>query len=266
MQTSPCEAWEPLCAKFPEDPTEGQQEIIDNALLVATEILWKRTKKQFGMCEYTIRPCRKDCAPSGPLIPTTGWFDVAGWRYPFPALIGGEWFNLACGKCKTGCSCDSISEVRLPYPVQEVTQVLIDGEELPSDAYRVDEYMYLVRLDGQEWPKCNDLNLDDTEEGTWSVTALYGQEVPYTGRMAVGELATEIYRHCTGDEDCQLPTAVVTQITRQGVSKTLFNGDFSSGNIGLYWCDLFLSQENPTHTGTATILNLDGPTHRRVNT
>src|SRR5690554_1022583 len=183
MQTKPCAPWDYLCARFPNDPTEEEQLIIDQSVLTATEILWKRTKRQFGTCEYTLRPCKEDCLPSGPFIPQAGWTDVSGWSYPFPALIGGAWVNLACGKCETGCSCSAISEVKLPYPISSITQVLIDGEELPDDAYRVDEYQYLVRTDGGEWPACNDLNLSDTEPGTWSVTAQYGQEVPFTGQM-----------------------------------------------------------------------------------
>lgn len=265
METRPCNAWEPLCAKFPEDPTDEEQEVIEYALLTATEILWKRTKRQFGTCEYTLRPCKKECFPTGPFIPQSSWVDATNWTYPFPALIGGAWINIACGKCKTGCSCSSISEIRLPYPVSSVTQVLIDGEELPSSAYRIDEYQYLVRTDGQEWPRCNDLNLDDDEEGTWSVTAEYGQEVPYTGRMAVGELATEIFRHCVEDPSCQLPTAVVSQIQRQGVTKDL--RELMNGDIGLYWSDIFIKNENPTGaTATARFVDLDGPTHRRVGT
>lgn len=264
--TGPCEAWPTLCTDYPEEATPQQ---IADAEMAATEYLWMRSKQQFGMCSMKLRPCRKECFPAWPWIPASGWFDVSGmsWPFPAPALVGGKWFNIACGSCTSGCSCSRVSEVQLPYPVADVTEVRVDGAVLPDSAYRVDDWRLLVRLDGGEWPRCNDLNLADTEPDTWSVTAQYGTAVPVLAQQAAGQLATEIVKQCTGAGDCLIPASSVQQIQRQGVTKTFFNGDaFARGKTGLTYPDMFLAGYNPSNTGVAVIFDIDGERHRRVGT
>jgi len=266
LDTGPCEPWPTLCTSYPDDVDPA---LIEQAEMIATEVLWEGTKRQYGLCSMTLRPCREDCFPAWPWIPATGWFDVGGlsWPFPAPALVGGKWFNIACGSCSSGCSCSSVSEVALPYPVANVTEVRVDGEVLDPAAYRVDDWRLLIRLDGLDWPSCNDLNLEDTEEGTWSVTAQYGKAVPHLGQMAAGQLATEIVKRCVGASDCLLLESTVQQITRQGVTKVFFDAAaFSAGRTGLYWADLFLNRKNPSNTGIATIFDIDGERGRRVNT
>lgn len=264
--TGPCEPWPLICEAFPED---ASQEIIDQAAEIATEVLWMGSKQQFGTCEVALRPCRKDCFPAWPWVPSSGWFDVSGmsWPFPAPALVGGTWFNIACGGCESGCSCSSLSEVKLPYPVSSIVEVKVDGAVLPPSAYRVDNWSLLVRLDGEQWPSCNDLNLDDTQPDTWSVTARYGTEVPELGKLAAGELASEIVKRCVGGNGCKLPSSTVRQVQRQGVTKVFFDSAaFEKGRTGLYWSDMFLNRFNPMNTGIATIFDIDGQQHRRVNT
>lgn len=263
----PCDPWPVECADFPEG---ASQDIIDFAIMAATEAIWSRTKKMYGLCAMKLRPCRKDCLPAGPWIPSRGWYNVSAmaWPWPQPALIGGKWFNIACGICQNGCSCSRIFQVELPYPVADVTEVKIDGVVLNPSAYRVDSWRYLLRLDGEDWPRCNDLNFEDTELDTWSVTAQYGTQVPDLGKLAVGELATEIVRRCTGAKGCKLPASTVQSVTRQGVTKVFFDADaaFKNGAVGLYWSDLFINTVNPTHTSPASIFDIDGPRQRRVGT
>lgn len=264
--TGPCAPWPTLCTAYPEEATAQQ---IADAEEIATEYLWMRSKQQYGLCTLTLRPCRKECFPAWPWIPATGWHDVSGlsWPFPAPALVGGQWFNIACGSCTSGCSCSSLSEVQLPYPVATVTEVKVDGVVLPQTAYRVDDWRLLVRLDGGEWPRCNDLNLADTEKGTWSVTAQYGTAIPKLGQMAAGQLATEIVKRCVGAKGCLLPATTVQQVTRQGVTKTLFNAAaFAGARTGLTYPDMFLSNINPSNTGVATIFDIDGEHARRVGT
>ena len=138
------------------------------AVSTATETLYALTGMRFGLCEVTLRPCRDDCGDGrfyddfGP--PWTAQY------WPQPALIGGLWLNLTCGSCSSGCSCSEVSEVRLPAPVYDITEVVIDGAVLAASAYRLDNNRILVRTDGQRWPRCNDLS-EDSGPGTWSVTA-----------------------------------------------------------------------------------------------
>lgn len=261
----PCEPWPYTCADFPADPTSEEQDLIDRMLMASTEILWSRTKKMFGTCQLTLRPCRKECWPTGHWIGwAPGWQNASGWSWPFPTLVGGQWINLGCGSCAGPCSCSVVHETVLPYPVFDVLQVRVDGIVLDPSAYKVDNSRLLVRVDGQPWPVCNDLSKQDTEPGTWSVTALYGRAVPETGQLANGQLASALFKACTGAKDCPLPQSTIRQITRQGVTKVFFDATeaFKSGKIGLYYPDLFIHTFNPSSSGVTSIYAIDGPRRR----
>lgn len=263
LDSGPCQNWPPICDDFPDDPTPEQQTLIDNAVQAATEALWERTHRRFGLCTIKLRPCREDCWPSFP----TGWHNLSGLSWPFPVLVGGNWINIACGYCSGSCSCSQLSQVVLPSPVAEVTEVKVDGVILDPSAYRVDDWRFLVRLDGDEWPRCNDLRLADTEAGTWSVTASYGEMVPTLGSFAVGQLANEIYKACPGGAggSC-LPTATVRQVTRQGVTTVHFDAEtaFAKGKIGLYFPDLFIATYNPSGRRRAKLYDIDKRRGRNV--
>jgi len=235
------------------------------AVSMATEFLWAATGMRFGVCQVTLRPCRRECQ-------TSGFYDDFGppWastHYPQPALVGGLWFNLTCGSCAGDCWCTPVSEVRLPAPVNTIVEVKIDGTPLVSGAYRVDNNRLLVRTDGGEWPHCNDLNLDDTEPGTWSVTATYGEALPEGASLAVGQLACEIARAAAGG-DCKLP-AGVQQLVRQGVTISYPDvGElFRQGRTGLYLVDMFIATWNPYGLKQRSrVYNVDRPSVRRAGT
>lgn len=253
----PCEPWP---AHFTCDISCESPSATGAAVQMATEVLWALSGRQFGLCEVTLRPCRKDCVDQiywgNQFLPWQG-------SYPQPALIGGQWFNLVCGGCGGDCACTSISEVVLPNVVNEILEVKVDGEILEEDEYRVDNGNLLVRL-GADWPHCQELNLPDTEPGTWSVTAEYGLEVPELGQWAVGELACELMTLMRGEE-CRLP-ANVARMTRQGVSFD-FTTLMSGGKLGMYWSDLFLGAVNPGGlTSRAKTYSVDHPGPRRVGT
>lgn len=236
-----CEVWEPIwtCAL----PTSAYA-ITGDAVQIASEILWALTARRFGLCTITLRPCRSSCYDSS----WGGWNDW--WEYgtyPTPTLYNGLWYNITCGSCTDGCSCTTLSEVILPGPVYEVTSVKVDGSILIKNTdYRLDDYRKLVRLGGNEWPLCNDLNLEDTESGTWSVTISQGVPVPRLGRIAVGVLATEIAKMLICDSTCALPKSVQS-LSRQGVNMTFFDPTeaFENKRTGLYIPDLFISTYNP---------------------
>lgn len=243
----PCAAWEPIwCVDLPT----AAAEISGHAVTMATEILWARSGMRFDQCVLTVRPCRQDCFDAGNY---GGFWWQLGTLYPQPALINGNWYNLTCGSCTDGCSCATVSEILLPGPVTAVNSVKVDGVALASSDYRLDNWRKLIRLDGELWPLCNNLNLEDTEEGTWSVTLTYGQPVPTSGRMAVGELAYQLILACLGDSCCVLPYQV-QQVARQGVTikypdvSDMFGMDQNGrvvNRIGLQYCELFLDAVNP---------------------
>lgn len=259
----PCDPWPVrwVCDVSAESPAATRI-----AVESATRILWALTGRQFGTCTTTLRPCRQDCTESWP----HGGWDMWGLptTYGYGYLDGMYWYPLGCGGCNSGsCGCERVAETRLPDVVSSVTQVKIDGAVLSPSAYRVDNNRLLVRTDGQQWPRCNNLNKNDTDTGTWSVTAVYGQDVPEGGKLAAGELACEILKAMRG-EDCRLP-AGVTQLVRQGVTISVpdFGDILMHGRTGLYLCDMFIMSENPGHLRQrGRVYSVDHPTQRRAGT
>jgi hypothetical protein len=110
----------------------------------------------------------------------------------------------------------------------------------------------MADVDGnrQFWPSCQRLDLDDTEEGTFSVSYLHGVNVPQPGKDAAAQLACEIYKSCPGNEGvgtCALPKNA-TRVTKQGITIELgaLGFDRRKGwDTGMKLVDAFLSAYNP---------------------
>lgn len=241
------------------------------AIQAATDFLFLATAQRYTSCEVTLRPCRDNCY--GGIVGQSGYGYPMWWDsgYPWPVNMGGGvWINMACGYCGDGCSCSVVSQVILPGPIQSVTQVLVDGVVLtPEVDYRVDDFRKLVRLGGAQWPVCNNYNLADTEVGTWSVTAVYGEPFPEggLGSIAMGQLFCAFVADLVGAE-CELPSNI-TELTRQGISMSFndVNEVLETGYTGLKWVDQFIRQVNPGGLAARTvIMDLDGPTYRAVGT
>ena len=250
----PCEVWPvvwscPLSAEV--------MAVTGIALEAASAVLWARSGRRFSLCSTTLRPCRADCADGSYLY--DGW-----WAWPSsprPRFFQGVWTNVTCGFCQDGCSCSVVSRVRLPVPVSSITSVVIDGATMPASAYQLYDYRDLIRQDGGEWPRCNNLSVPDGSPGTWSITAVYGEDVPMLGRMAVGELAAEFAKAIACDASCQLPQPV-QQLTRQGVSMSFLdpNEVYANGRLGLRLSDMFLSTYNPDGLrAAARVYSVDHP-------
>lgn len=239
------------------------------AVAAATDILWAMSGMRFGTTTVTVRPCRRECRPTSfpgfvwDAWPGTGLSPLfqAGGGWPWPVMDAG------CGSCAGSCSCTSLSEILFPDTVSAVTEVKVDGAVVVTGGYRLDDNRLLVRL-GSIWPYCQNLNLADTEVGTFSVTVQMGEAVPKAGEWAVGELACEYLRAMRG-ENCQLPRNI-SSIARQGVSITLpdLTTSIKEGRLGLRLCDLFLHAVNPNSLqDRARTFSVDGPrAHRRVGT
>jgi len=151
--------------------------------------------------------------------------------------------------------------------VSSIVSVKLDGAAMPTGSYRMDNNRLLVRTDGQRWPFCQDMSKADTEVGTWSVTAVIGEDVPQGAALAMGEMACEIIKAGQG-QDCRLPPGV-TQLVRQGV--TIQYPDvgqlLKDGRTGLYLVDLFLASENPDGLKQrGRVYSVDRPPHRRAGT
>lgn len=243
------------------------------ALQAASDVLYRLSGQQFGVCTFVFRPCKANCASDSALwgggfgTYGGGWWQWAGGGgWPRPFLFDGAWFNLTCGSCFGSCSCTPLSRALLPAPVHSIVDVKVDGVSLvPGVDYRVDNYRELIRLGGHSWPDCQDMSLPDTADNTWSVTAAIGQEVPTMGRIAVGELMCDLLSNCAGGP-CVTPRTA-TNITRQGVTIDLptIQEMLAQGFTGLRNVDLFVSTYNPNRLqAPPMVFDIDGENWRRT--
>ena len=231
----PCEDWP---VYWTCDVATYSPELTGYAVSAASRVLWALSGRRFGQCTATLRPCADDCGD---------WAAVPLWGVPSLLVSRSPWdfYRLPyCAGCSPGgCSCTHIPTVRLPDGVSRVVEVRLDGTPMATGSYRLDGRS-LMRTDGSAWPRCNNLARSDDQPGTWSVTAILGEPVPDSGRLAMGELACEILKASSG-VDCRLPPGV-TQLVRQGV--TIQYPDMGQllrdGRTGLYLVDLFLASEN----------------------
>lgn len=237
LDVSCCDGWDAFTAE--------QQ---DAAAAWATGILDNLTGRRFAQCPVKLRPCgeRQGCFFGGYLAWPVNSPASSGsgfpWMIPFVGA-GGVWRNCTCaGLCKCRATC----EAKLPYPVAEVVEVVSEGVVLDPDAYRLDDGNILVRTDGDCFPRCQDLDLDDTEPNTWSVTLRPGEVLPRIGAIAAGRLACEFAKLCAGDADCALPEQLIS-LSRNGVEVQVADPQqfLDNGLTGIQEVDLFIRSVNP---------------------
>lgn len=253
MDVGPCQTWDISCSCC--DTSTVSPSVTGAAAAAATEVLWALSGRRFGECAVTLFPCRdNECS---------GWAGAEPWGggWYTPALIDGLWYNLGCGAgCGSGCDCNTVHKFTLPGPVARIVQIVIDGDVVPTGSYVLTEGRHVYRIDGDEWPRCND------PPGSWSATVTYGHEVPSLGLMAAAELMCEMVKACTPGEVCRLPINITAQ-TRQGISQQFIDTRqlLEQGFVGLYLSDLFIQTFNPGHlTGRPRVYNPDRPTPRWV--
>lgn len=145
---------------------------------------------------------------------------------------------LRCRGCATSpCCCRPRERLDLGLDyVSGVSEVVIDGEVLDPESYRVDSFRWLVRLDGETWPRCADLTEPDAFQVTWT----YGRAIPIGGQLAAAALARELALPCVGGK-CQIPQHV-TSVTRDNVTYTILDSlrIFTEGRTGVGIADLWL--------------------------
>lgn len=238
LPVGPCSAWttSDAAAACCNAELGTDTSPLDDYVYAASELLFQYSGRIYsGLCEKTVRPpCRPGCG-CGYQVLSRGYVVPGPWW---------DWWAVTEGPCQP-------SRVLLSgYPVRQITEVKIDGSLLASTEYGLLDYRWLVRKNDEWWPRCQDLSLDDTEEGTWSVTYTYGQPAPISGQLAAAELACEMYKACVaGTGECALPTGV-TRLVRQGVviEKLAFTAWGLQQGIwrtGLTRVDAFLNWANP---------------------
>lgn len=168
-------------------------------------------------------------------------------------------FCRPCGCAATSCCCRDRATFDLSlagrYPVDSVSEVLVAGAVLPAASYRVDDWRWLVRLDGDSWPRC----VDVVDEPTgFAVTWTYGVPISDGGREAAATMVYELARKCAG-LDCQVPEHVTT-VSREGTTYVVLDSFkmLSEGRTGFFWPDLWLMARNQARTaGTTTVGGID---------
>jgi len=222
-----CVPWQPNMACSPEWDTLDP-DLQERSTALAWSAIRLLTGGMVGGCPVLLRPCAS--APCHSCVNELR-----------PYLSGGVWFNATpCGGW--GCSCDPLSEVVFPGRVAQVTEVRQDGVVVVPSRYRLDGNR-LLRIDGIAWLACQDMTLPDTQPGTLSVAYVPGTQPGADGLWAVGVLAYEFSKACTGGK-CRLP-ASVTSVTRQGVTMDFDNSMFSNGLVGIREVDAWLLSVNP---------------------
>lgn len=254
----PCTAWVSseeiaACCTLPESSNPFEVILdLEKAATSASQLLYELSGRQFmGACERKVRPCRTGCG-CGWQVLSRG--HVIGWE-------GDSWY------CDSNpCGCSSLSRIKLAgYPVRSITEVKIDGVLIDPSQYRLDERRYLTAMNGSRWPSCQNLDLDDTESGTFSITYEYGQTPPLFAKDAAGQLACEIFKSCAGLE-CALPVGT-TRVTRQGITieRTFFQRDIATGlwRTGMSAVDGFLNAINPHGLQRRPTIWAPGPRYAR---
>jgi hypothetical protein len=214
----------------------------------AVFVLWALSGRQYGPCSITIRPCGPKClGPNGYLTfpVNSGSTSSAGMPWMIPWIDNGVWRN--CG-CTGGCTCQTDCEVALPGPVAFIDEVRVDGVVIDPSAYRLDGFRgipVLVRIDGECWPDCQDMETDITEVGSFAITYQRGVLVPRAGQIAAGILANEFAKNCAG-QDCALPQQLQS-LSRNGIEVQVIDPAalLADGLTGIAAVDTWIRAVNP---------------------
>lgn len=247
LPSSPCSPW-PLdldcCTGLPDDPDPA---LVEKWAMVATTSLFALSGRRLGpSCPLTIRPCMRSCLERAGV--TARWGTAGRW-VPYIGR-GGGWFNASICSCTTDCSCTDLCEVWLEGPVYDIESVIIDGETLDPDQYRLDltdRGTMLVRTDGGCWPECSDMAADCGEPGAFCVTLRHGLPLDQLAIAAVSEYTCELVKNCIEGCECRLP-GTVRRVIRQGVVVEMTDptGDFAEALAGrLPLVGAFLATVNP---------------------
>lgn len=244
------------CAYTDEQMAEMRLDAVKSAQIDRSEALaWSTlsalTGRQLATCPTTVRPCRAGCGPIGTWIAApVGSFGhfagVPGGYFGFAPYVNGlgMWVNSCGCASRADCSCSVLQEVILPGTVGDVVEVWVDGAALAPSAYRVDNGNRLVRLDGGDWPVCQDMTQDRHGADAFSVTYYAGAAPDSVSLYIAGVLAAEYLKACSGDKGCRLP-ANVTNVVRQGVTFQMRIDLFESGLTGIREVDDWVGALNP---------------------
>lgn len=225
------------------------------AVASASWFLWELSGRQYGVRRMTVRPCRYEerCSPRE--IATGFYPSAAALGIPVSGYLGtGDYsWGYRCG-CGAGgarggsqaCSCERLERLTLPAHTLAVDEVHLDGNLLDPSAYALWKGRWLVRRDGDEWPRCQDVLAPLTEVGTLGVMIRQGRLIPPAGTLACAVLAKELASFVVDPDGCKLPERMTTA-TLGGMTVAMLDPmDFiDKRRMGLFAVDTFLGTVNP---------------------
>ena len=217
---------DPACMTAEWEALEESVKI--RALALASSTLARLTAYRVGGCPIKVRPVPKRNMCYMPRI------DMSI-EYP-----GSSYEALYIAGPQRSCT------VALPAPVMAVQEVKVNGEVVDWYDYRVDNGNLLVYTGDGDclWPETQDLDLDDDQPGTFSITYWNSAPPDSLGAYAAGVLAMEFAKACSGSNKCRLPTGV-TSVVRAGISMEIQSGSFPGGFTGIREVDAFIALWNP---------------------
>lgn len=227
-----------------QDATPEEVALLEQRVEIALGLGWSTlqtlTAYQIAVCPITVRPSGQGCAHGSYFIaPVEGPAGAPFW----PLVRNGQWVNVWCGHANA-CSCDRVDAVILPGPVGAIESVIVNGEVLDPEVYRVDNGNQLVREDGERWPLCQNFNRPIGEQDTFAVTYYHGSTADLLVQFAAGVLADEYLKALVNPNECRLP-AGTTQVVRQGISYEVQTSLFENGRTGIAEVDSVIQRFNP---------------------
>lgn len=248
--------------------TDQINALCSTAAEAATEVLYRLTAMMYtGACgPVTIRPVARPLNNDA-----RAWLNAWG----YGAYANGVFQSFAVPPVVSSFGPNYLPVIELfDYPVNEISEVKIDGVVIPPDEYELRAQRHLVRLRTSAtavpteiwgWPYTQVQDLPDTEEGTFSVTYTYGQDPGSMGRVACTALAVYLVLPQLGDVT-QFPERVVT-INRQGTTVQIASpiDMIAKGQTGIEEVDLWVLSVNPNkRRRQALVFSPDRPSTRRT--
>jgi hypothetical protein len=231
---------------------------LDGPIEMASAILYDLTGRRWpGPQPDVVRPCSPVRSLGGPvpLLDHGAMTNVSGW----------------CGCAQpTLCGCNTPGLVVLPgWPVVSVDAVHLDGVLLDPAQYRA-LGQHLVRVDGLDWPCCQDWTVPGDQPGAFQVAYTWGASPDEAGQYACAVLACELWKAspasgAQGDGACRLPKRVTT-VTRQGVTFAMLDpmAMFPDGLTGIPEVDLWLGAQRYGDAHRPAIVMVPGARQRNL--
>lgn len=192
---------------------EGDIAKVEGVIDAATDMLVRLSGFRWsGVCQDTLRPCRSCCS-----------------------------CDHVCGSC-------TYDRITLKTPVVAIQSIRVDGEVLSGSDYKLVNGNQLIRVDESNWPGCQDIRLDSTEEHTFEIIYNHGFFPTVIEIEAGKELICEMLHACfPSGRRSQIPGA--RSLSGAGVNVTVDQRQVL--DAGLASVQRFVNLWNPAHDKVA---------------